>query len=468
MNPLFLLLLLAFLCGHINAAESPTATGKPNILFLIADDMGYADVGAQGCKDIPTPNIDSIAANGVRFTEAYVPGPHCVPSRMALMTGRYPQRGGSGGGMSEGGMGAGTENGLSLEETTVADRLHAAGYTSIALGKWHLGELEKFQPMNRGFDEFYGFLAGMHNYFKDDDKQWGPIMDGRQPGKLDGYLTDVLADRAVDFIKRRQKAGGPWFTYLAFNAVHTPMNAREDKLKKFSNIADEMRRTHAAMVSSLDDAVGRVLAAVREVGAEKNTLIFFLSDNGGPLPGHAGSNGSLNTPLKGSKLEVWEGGVRVPLFMQWTGHVPAGRVFDGMVSSMDITATALAVGGADPKAGKPLDGFDLLPLVEGLSGAQRHEMLVFEFGGQQAIRMGDWKWVNIPQRKSGNRGNGEKPGAMAGLLSGTGLFNLRADIGESHDLGAEQPERLKSLKDAYTDWCASVKSGAPSGEGAEH
>lgn len=461
MNPI-LLLFLAFLCGQVTAANALSATGKPNILFLIADDMGYADVGVQGCKDIPTPNIDSIAANGVRFTEAYVPGPHCVPSRMALMTGRYSQRWLE---LSAGGMGAGTENGLSLDESTLADRLRSVGYTNIALGKWHLGELEKFQPQSRGFDEFYGFLAGMHNYFKDLDKQWGPIMDGRQPGKLEGYLTDVLADRAVDFIKRRQKTGLPWFAYLAFNAVHTPMNAREDKLKQFANIADETRRTHAAMVSSLDDAVGRVLTALRDTGAEENTLVFFLSDNGGPLPGHAGANGSLNTPLRGSKLEVWEGGVRVPLFLQWKGHVPAGRVIDGMVSSMDITATALAVAGVDLKAGKPLDGFDLLPLVEGRAGAQRHQMLVFEFAGQQAIRMGDWKWVNIPRRKP-SKGNTGKPEAMQ-IQDGGGLFNLRSDIGESHDLGAEQPERLKELQDAYNNWSATVKTEATSGDNTQ-
>jgi arylsulfatase A-like enzyme len=416
---------------------------KPNILIILADDLGYADLGVQGCKDIPTPNIDSIAANGVRFTEAYVPGPHCVPSRMALMTGRYPQRGGL---PTDGGMGAGTENGLSLNETTLANRLHEAGYTSIALGKWHLGEKEKFQPQSRGFDEFYGFLAGMHDYLKDEDKVWGPVMDGRQPGKLDGYLTDVLADRAAEFITRQQKAGTPWFTYLAFNAVHTPMHAREDKLQQFAGISDTMRRKHAAMVSSLDDATGRVLAAVREAGAEENTLIFFLSDNGGPLPGHAGYNGSLNTPLRGSKLEVWEGGVRVPFFIQWKGRIPAGRVVDGMVSSMDIAATAVSVAGADPKTGKPLDGLDLMPLLDGKPDAPRHDVLFFEFGSQHAVRMGDWKWANVPKRKS----------AAMQIEGGSGLFNLREDLGETRDLSAEQPERLIQLQDAFARWSASL------------
>lgn len=459
MKGLLATLLLVSL-ATVRIADAAQAT-RPNILILLADDMGYADIGVQGCKDIPTPNIDSLAANGVRFPEAYVPGPHCVPSRMSLITGRYSQRGQT---LASGGMGAGTQNGLSLDETTLADRLRAAGYTSIALGKWHLGELEKFQPQSRGFDEFYGFLAGMHDYFKDLDKQWGQIMDGRQPGKLDGYLTDVLADRAVEFIKRRQKTRTPWFTYLAFNAVHTPMNAREDKLKQFAHIADKTRRTHAAMVSSLDDAVGRVLAAVREAGAEENTLIFFLSDNGGPLPGHAGANGALNTPLRGSKLEVWEGGVRVPFLLQWKGHVPAGRVIEGMVSSMDIAATTLAAAGADLKAGKPLDGFDLLPLVEGRAEAQRHQMLAFEFGAQQAIRMGDWKWVHIPQRKP-PKGSKGKPEAMR-IQGGGGLFNLHTDISEAHDLSAEQPVRLKELQDAYNRWSADVKAEAMSGDRA--
>jgi len=428
---------------------------KPNILLILADDLGYADLGVQGCKDIPTPNIDSIAANGVRFTEAYVPAPHCVPSRMALMTGRYPQRGNS---LTAGGMGAGTENGLAVTETTLANRLHEAGYTSIALGKWHLGEQEQFHPQSRGFDEFYGFLAGMHSYVKADDKQWGPILDGRKPGKLDGYLTDALADRAVEFITRQQKTGAPWFTYLAFNAAHTPMNAREDKLQQFAGISDPQRRSYAAIVSSLDDGVGRVLAAVRESGAEENTLVFFLSDNGGPLPGHAGYNGSQNTPLRGSKLEVWEGGVRVPFFIQWKGRLPAGRVIDGMVSSMDIAATAVSVAGADLKAGNPLDGLDLMPLLDGRPEAKRHDVLCFDFMSQRAVRLGNLKWVSIPARKQ-SKGAKDKPGAMELLQSGEGLFDLREDLGETHDLSKEQPERLKTLQDAYNRWSASVTAG---------
>ena len=446
---------IALLWAPLCSAAAPP--GKPNILLIVADDLGYADLGVQGCKDIPTPNIDSIASNGVRFTEAYVPAPHCVPSRMALMTGRYPQRGNS---LTAGGMGAGTENGLALTETTLADRLHEAGYTSIALGKWHLGEQEKFQPQSRGFDEFYGFLAGMHSYFKAGDRQWGPIMDGREPGKLDGYLTDALADRAAEFIMRQQKTGTPWFTYLAFNAAHTPMNAREDKLQQFAGISDPQRRSYAAIVSCLDDGVGRVLAAVREAGAEENTLIFFLSDNGGPLPGHAGSNGSLNTPLRGSKLEVWEGGVRVPFFIQWKGRLPAGgRIIDGMVSSMDIAATAVSAAGADPKAGKPLDGFDLMPVLDGRTEARRHDVLFFEFGSERAVRMNNLKWVSIPARKPSTGAKG-KPGAMELLQSGEGLFDLQKDSGETRDLSREQPERLKTLQDAYNRWSADIQAEA--------
>jgi arylsulfatase A-like enzyme len=449
-------LLSSIILSAACATPLKATPAPPNILILLADDLGYADIGVHGCKDIPTPHIDSLAAHGVRFAEAYVPGPHCVPSRMALMTGRYPARFAN---LEAGGMGAGTENGLSLEETTLADRLRTAGYSSIALGKWHLGELGKFQPQSRGFDEFYGFLAGMHDYFKDLDPHWGQVMDGREPGKLDGYLTDVLADRAIDFIQRRQKAGGPWFTYLAFNAVHTPMHASPGKLEQFAHITDKTRRTHAAMVSSLDDAVGRVMAALRSSRAEETTLVFFLSDNGGPLPGHAGSNGALNTPLRGSKLEVWEGGVRVPLLLQWKGRLPAGRVIEGMVSSMDITATAVAAAGADPNAGKPLDGIDLLPIVEGRPGAPRHPSLVFEMGDQHAIRMGDWKWVDIPRRKP-PKGSGDNPRAPK-IQEGGGLFHLRDDIGETRDLTAEQPERLKELQDAYARWNAEVQAGAP-------
>jgi arylsulfatase A-like enzyme len=293
----------------------------------------------------------------------------------------------------------------------------------------------------------------MHDYFKEQDKVWGKVMDGRQPGKLDGYLTDVLADRAIDFIRRRQKAGGPWFTYLAFNAVHTPMQAPEPKLQEFASIPDKTRRTLAAMTSSLDDAIGRVLAAVREAGAEENTLIFFLSDNGGPLPGHAGANGALNTPLRGSKLEVWDGGIRVPFAMQWKGRIPSGKVVGGMISSLDIAATALAVAGADPSAGKPLDGLDLLPVVDGKPGAKRHEALFFEFISQRAARVGDWKWVEVPSRMAGAQK----------IDSGTGLFNIAEDIGETRDLSAEQPEKLAQIRAAFEKWSQSVsaESGRP-------
>ena len=444
-------LLLAPLAA-LQAADNRLS--RPNILILLADDLGYADLGVQGCRDIPTPHIDSIAKNGVRFLEAYVPAPHCVPSRKALMTGRYPQRAGP---EIAGGMAPGTATGLSLEESTLADRLRAVGYASAALGKWHLGELEKFQPQNRGFDEFYGFLAGMHDYFRDADPQWGPIMDGRKPGKLEGYLTDVLGDRAVEFILRRQKTMQPWFIYLAFNAVHTPKQAREDKLKAFAHIADPKRRSYAAMLSSMDDNVGRVLAAVREAGAEKTTLIFFMSDNGGPLPGFAGDNGSLNTPLRGSKLQVWEGGIRVPFLVQWMGRLPAGRVVDGMVSSMDITATALAAAGADLKAGKPLDGLNLLPLLDGKPEPRRHPELFFSFANQEAARVGDWKWITMPQRKP-PKGAKAEPEA-ASIWPRGGLFNLREDIGETRDLSAGQPARLKALQDAYSRWNANVNAG---------
>ncbi|MBL9132505.1 MAG: sulfatase-like hydrolase/transferase, partial [Verrucomicrobiaceae bacterium] len=433
------------------------AASKPNILILLADDLGYADIGCHGCKDIPTPHIDSIAKNGTRFTDAYVTVPHCVQSRASILTGRYAQRGGLVAGL---GMGAGTANGLSTDEKTLAERLRPAGYRSMALGKWHLGEAEKYRPINRGFDEFYGFLAGMHDYFKDEDPQWGPIFEGAQPGKLDGYLTDVLAGRAADFIRRGQKQNTPWFMYLAFNAVHTPLHAKEAKLQQFAGITDPTRRSHAAMVSSLDDAVGQVLAAVRDAGAEERTLIFFLSDNGGPLPGHAGANGALNTPLRGSKLEVWEGGVRVPMLAQWKGRIPEGHVVEGMVSSMDIAATALSAAGADVKKDKRLDGFDLLPLLDGKADVQRHKALFFEFGTQQAARVGNWKWVSIPAKKpvKGTKAkNGENEAEQA---STGGLIYLHQDVAEARDVSAEQPERVKQMRAAFDRWKEGAKAEA--------
>ena len=282
------------------ALAMATEARKPNIVIILADDQGYADVGFQGCRDIPTPNLDSLAKNGVRFSNGYVSGPYCSPTRAGLLTGRYQQRFGHefNPGKTE------TETfGLPLSETTVADRLKSAGYVTGIVGKWHLGNAPRFQPQQRGFNEFFGFLGGGHPYFPG---KGAPIYCGTEVVDEKQYLTDAFAREAVSFVDRHKDS--PFLLYLAFNAVHTPMHASDDRLGRFASIKDKARRKYAAMLTALDEGVGKVLDTLRSTGLERDTLIVYLSDNGGPTMAGTTINASCNDPLRGSKRTTLEGG----------------------------------------------------------------------------------------------------------------------------------------------------------------
>src|SRR5678815_241769 len=269
-------IVFSFLCFSCSVAEAQRR--PPNILVIVTDDMGYGDIGIHGSKDIPTPNIDALAKVGIRFSNAYVSGPYCSPTRAGLLTGRYPQRFGHEFNLNT--SAAYSDFGLPLSETTMADRLKAAGYRTALFGKWHLGSGDKFHPIARGFDEFFGFLGGQHSYTEVLPAGPNPLLDGRKPAASVTYLTDVLADRSIEFIQR--KSAAPFLLYLAFNAVHVPMEATDKYLARFPKIADPQRKTYAAMLSAMDDAIGRVMAAVRSEGLEERTLVVFFNDNGGP------------------------------------------------------------------------------------------------------------------------------------------------------------------------------------------
>ena len=425
------------------AAEgAASAADRPNVLVILADDLGYADLGAHGGKEVATPHLDALAKEGVRCTSGYVSGPYCSPTRAGLLTGRYQQRFGHEFNpvlLAQGGKG----QGLSADETTLADRLKAAGYATGLVGKWHLGEEEQFHPLARGFGEFFGFLTGSHSYFESNDKTRGPIYRGRKPVELDGYLTDVLAREAAAFIDRHPKE--PFFLYLAFNAVHTPMHAPEARLKQLEHVKDPTRRTYLAMLAAMDDAVGTVLGKLRERKLEEQTLVFFLSDNGGPV-GKFASNGSSNGSLRGSKGDTWEGGLRVPFLARWKGRLPAGKVYDHPVIQLDIAPTALSAAGVEAKPEGKLDGVNLLPFLEGKNKDAPHPSLFWRFGAQMAIRQGDWKLVR-PSR-------GAKE--YEDIAKEPMLFDLAADIGEENDLASKHPDKVRELQAAWDRWSATL------------
>jgi arylsulfatase A-like enzyme len=418
--------------------QTQTRSRKPNILVILADDLGYADIGVQGSQDVPTPHIDSLARNGVRFTNGYVSGPYCSPTRAGLLTGRYQQRYGHE--FNPGpAQNADPDVGLPLTETTMADRFKALRYTTGLIGKWHLGSEPKFHPQQRGFVEFFGFLGGAHSYLSNNNSQ-NYVMRGSEPVQEISYLTDMFGDEAVSFVERHKDE--PWFLYLAFNADHTPMQATEEYLSRFPNISDPLRQKFAAMHSAMDDNIGRVLETLRKHNLEENTLIFFLSDNGGPTR----ANSSRNTPLRGFKAQTWEGGIRVPFIIQWRGTIPEGKVYDDPIIQLDVLPTALAAAGSKIESEWKLDGVNLLPYLEGKKKTP-HKALFWRFGEQMAIRKGDWKLVKAP-------GSGAEFAERRGAATteGAHLYNLAQDVSEQTNLADQEPEKVKQLSAVWENW----------------
>ena len=404
---------VGFAEGQSAGAPAAAAGQKPNILVIVADDLGYGELGCQGWKDIPTPHIDSIARNGVRFTSGYVSCPVCSPTRAGLMTGRYQQRFGHE--FNPGPVELASDTfGLARDETTLAERLKAAGYATGLVGKWHLGTREGFRPTERGFDEFFGFLGGSHPYLSNGRRR-GEIMRGTERFVEPDYLTDAFKREALAFIGRHHAQ--PFFLYLAFNAVHAPLQATAKYRARFPGIEDEKRQTFAGMLSAMDDAVGAVLAQLHDLGLEEKTLVFFISDNGGPTP----QTTSRNDPLRGTKATTWEGGIRIPFMIQWKGHVPPGKVDERPVISLDIHPTALAAAGVGLPTEKKLDGVNLLPFLEGSSAALPHEFLFWRFGAPDGRPQG--RLEDHASRFAARRATppaGEAVGCRAALQPGSG------------------------------------------------
>jgi arylsulfatase A-like enzyme len=431
--------LLSALCVALAVAllsrGSATEPARPNIVFIVADDLGYGDLGIHGCNDIPTPALDALMRDGVRCTNGYVSGPYCSPTRAGLMTGRYQTRYGHE--FNPAGRGpAGRTHGLPLDQGTLAERLGAAGYRTALVGKWHLGTTPEFHPTRRGFDEFFGFLDGAHPYLP----QAGASIFRNEARVTEAeYLTDAFAREAVGFVERNRDR--PFFLYLAFNGVHTPMHAPNDRLAKFPNIADPMRRKYAAMLTAMDEAVARVMARLRSSGIDRQTLVAFISDNGGPTMPGTTINASRNTPLRGSKRTTLEGGIRVPFALRWPGVLPASQEYARPVIQLDLHATALAAARVRPHADWKLDGVDLLPHLKTRRRSAPHEALYWRFGRQMAIRKDNWKLVRYALAAEGGAGT-----------SPFRLYDLARDVGETRDLALEQPDRVAELQRLWDAW----------------
>jgi arylsulfatase A-like enzyme len=415
---------------------------KPNVILILSDDAGYADFGVTGSTLVPTPHIDRLAQEGVFCSQGYVTASTCTPSRMGLMSGRYQQRFGAECNVPTIPTPGYTKEDLGLDtsERTLGEVMKSQGYRTMAIGKWHLGELPKYHPNERGFDEFYGFLGGSRSYWPIDKPSRGAaILRNEEPvdeASEITYLTDNFTDAAMEFIDRNQQH--PFFIYLAYNAVHGPFHAKEEDLEQCPKIDPKVRWMVSAMTRSMDDNVGRLLARLDRLGLTENTLIMFVNDNGG-TQGDAHSNGSL----RGFKGTYWEGGIRVPFILSWPAQVPKGQRFDEPVSSLDLLPTCLAAAGGQPDPAWALDGVNLLPYFQGQREGAPHETLFWRFWRVSVVREGPWKLLRVAENPLE-----EKRPLLAPLM----LVNLDDDPAETRNLAREHPAKTQSLLAKLEAW----------------
>lgn len=407
----------------------------PNIIIILADDLGRHDLGCYGSKDVRSPNIDRLAKEGVRCTAAYTTAPQCTPSRAGILSGIHQSRFGV-----ETVIGSPFEKfaeekrwGMPHEIKLFPDYLKPHGYIAACVGKWHLGYSDDHNPINHGFDRFVGFLRGGSYFLKG---QYGiPILNGTEPVRFpeQTYLTDYLTDQAIAFINENKTR--PFFLYLAQFAPHVPLQAPQEYLDRFPDVSDPNRRAFLAMMSALDDGVGRIMEFLKENHLDEHTLIFFTSDNGGPTGDDPdkGENTSRNDPFTGVKGDLLEGGIRVPYIVRWTGHLSDGTVYDGPVSTLDFLPTSIAAAGGTPPA--QLDGMNILPYLDGRKPPLADRMLFWRFGIELAVRSGDYKLFR------------PYPGVSE-------FSNIKENYTEDIALGleAENPEKYRELDQALTQW----------------
>ena len=444
MRAFFILSLVLACAAWAHGANS----APPNVVVILADDLGYCDSELYGCDTVSTPNIKRIADEGVLFTDGYVSSPVCSPSRAGLLTGRYQQRFGL---EFLPQTGPESDDGFPVDEVTLADALKGAGYVTGMVGKWHLGSKDKFNPINQGFDEFFGMNPGGTDYLdptRDDARimrragelslepappskaPWkgrghGTVMRGTTPVEEDDYLTDAFTREAVAFIRKHKER--PFFLYLPYTAVHGPLQVTQKYYERFPHIEDEGSRIYAAMTSALDDGVGTVLDTLEENGLEENTLVVFLSDNGAGV-----SEYCSNDPLRLGKQTMFEGGVRVPFAMKWPARIPQGIVYRHPVIALDIFPTAVAAAGGKLPPDRDIDGVDLIPHLDGSNSQKPHDRLFWRAGPIWAARVGDWKLIYAADRYW--------------------LYDLSKDIGEINNLAKERGDVVKTIKATYAKW----------------
>lgn len=453
--------LLAFWLGGAVAAASP------NIVLIISDDQGYPDLGCIGAKPLITPSLDKLAAEGVRGTSFYVTWPACTPSRGSVLTGRYPQRNGLYDmvrndmvnfghrfDVEEYAVSPEMTLGLDVREVTIGDMLKKAGYATGCVGKWDMGQARRFLPLQRGFDFFYGHGNNGIDYYTHERYGVPSMFRGNSRTEEDkgAYVTDVFRREALRFIS--DHAGrGPFFLYLAFNAPHSAstfgegtvegskkkaegVQAPEQYVARYrGRMKDEKLARYCGALTCMDEAVGAVMEAVDKAGLKEETLFLFLSDNGG-----SGNGG--NAPLKGSKSTMWEGGLRVPFIARWPGKLPAGKVTDEFLTSLELVPTLLAAAGAEPPQGVKLDGFDMMPVLRGEVKSPRQEMF-WQRRADKAARFQNWKWVESSK--------------------GRGLFDLSSDLGEKRDLSGDKPEVVRMMQEKFAAWRQEMDASEPRG-----
>jgi len=445
---------------------------KPNIVLIYADDMGWGDVGYNGRKDIYTPNIDKLASEGVRFTQGYVSASVCGPSRSGILTGVYQQRFGAGENMDVSGYPNLTKmryskSGIPENQSIISEVLKTKSYNTAAIGKWHVGIHPSLQPNARGFDYYFGFLNGAHDYYEAESdyvknkSKWPLFRNTDIVENYKGYFTDTFTDEAVNYIIKEADDENPFFLYVAYNAVHHPWQAPQNYIERVKqlNLSDsEDKQVFAAMTLALDDGVGKIMEAIKEKGIDDNTVVIFVSDNGSPRgqglkeenknnqQKYADNKMSSPGPFRGFKGDTFEGGIRVPFIMKWPGEINPGMVYDKPVMTLDLLPTIAAYLNLDAKHNKGFeyDGVDILPYIKGEMGNKRpHKVLYWRRDDDYAIRKGDWKltW--------NDHSVGELKKDQKGLLE---LFNLVEDKEERYDLSNKYPEKVKELQRLFDLW----------------